>query len=228
IGELLAPAAYFPDSLVGIGPDRLEMVEQRALDPPSPLVLAQAAESRLIERVHELAVDIELQLGVRRVADADGAGTLIAGQPRYLPLRQPPLAGDGIHDLKLVGTAGNRAKEPITPCPRLVVIPCSHQRKQGQRSVANPAEAIVPVPGAADLFGQRSRGGRDDAPAGPKRQRLQGNERAQDMARIRPGRLASAGPIPPEPIAVFQQMIRIRCWRSSLVGNVMRQYKAFP
>src|SRR6185312_12732867 len=130
IGELLAPAAYFPDSLVGIGPDRLEMVEQRALDPPSPLVLAQAAESRLIERVHELAVDIELQLGVRRVADADGAGTLIAGQPRYLPLRQPPLAGDGIHDLKLVGTAGNRAKEPSTPCPRLVVIPCSHQRKQ--------------------------------------------------------------------------------------------------
>ena len=56
-----------------------------------------------------------------------------------------------------------------------------HQRVEGERRVAQPAEAVVPVAHAADELRQR-RGGRGDDPAGRRvRERLERDQRALDL-----------------------------------------------
>ena len=49
----------------------------------------------------DLAVDVELELLGRGVADPTGVGSLVARQPWQLELGQPPLAADPVHDLDL-------------------------------------------------------------------------------------------------------------------------------
>ena len=142
----------------------------------------EAALARLVERVHHLAVDVELQLRRGGVADAHRLRALVAGEPGELQFRQAALAGDAVHDLHLRRAAGDRAHQPVAPGARLVVVAGVHQREQRERGVAQPAVAVVPVAHAADLLGQR--GGRrgDDAAGRRVGQRLQRDERAAHRA----------------------------------------------
>ena len=72
-----------------------------------------------MQRVHQLAVDIELQLLVGGVADAHRPAVLVPGQPRQLVFGQPALAGDAVHDLHLRRMAGDGAQQPLAPGARL-------------------------------------------------------------------------------------------------------------
>ena len=99
------------------------------------------------------------------------------------------------------GRARRRAQQPVAPGARLVVVAGVHQRKQRQRRVAQPAEAIVPVATAAEHLRQRCRRRRDDAAGGRVGQRLERDQRARhrfgplavfsDSARPTPSRSAS-------------------------------------
>ena len=55
---------------------RLEMLEERALHRPAVVARAEAAAAGLMQRVHHLAEDVELQLAVRGVADRAPARSL--------------------------------------------------------------------------------------------------------------------------------------------------------
>jgi hypothetical protein len=57
----------------GLAPDLLELLDQRPLERASPSPLAEIALAGLVQRVHHLAIDVELQLAVRGVADAHRA-----------------------------------------------------------------------------------------------------------------------------------------------------------
>ena len=81
-----------------------------------------ATAACLVQRVHQLTVDIELKLGMRRVSDPDGLGVLIARQPRHLPFGQAALAGDRVHDLELLQAARDGADEAIPPGACLIVV----------------------------------------------------------------------------------------------------------
>src|SRR2546422_8597192 len=70
-------AAHLPDAFIGLFPDGLQMVHQRLLQRPARLVPAQANASRNVQRVHQLAVDVELELERGRVADAHGTRALV-------------------------------------------------------------------------------------------------------------------------------------------------------
>ena len=66
----MAPlAADFPDALVGLVPGLLEVVEHGELNPPRLRIDADAADARLVERVEDLSVHVELELLTRGVAD---------------------------------------------------------------------------------------------------------------------------------------------------------------
>ena len=99
MGKMLRLAAHLPNSLIGLLPDCLEMRGERLLKCPGLGALRNAAEPRLMQRVHDLAVDVELHLSVRGVADAHWIRRLIAGQPRNVPFAQQPFAGQPVHDL---------------------------------------------------------------------------------------------------------------------------------
>ena len=163
----------------------------RAAAPIRSSLAREPAAPRQVQRVHHLAVDVELQLAVRGVADAHRLRALVAGEPRHLPFGQAPLAGDAVHDLHLVGAAGDGAQQPVAPRLRLLVVAGVHQREQRERRVAQPAEAVVPVARAAELLRQRRGRRRDDAAGRRVGQRLQRDQRAHDRVGPRRRRLRS-------------------------------------
>ena len=66
------------------------MIDERALHAPRGLVLGERALAALEQRVHHLAVDVELELLGREVADAYREARLVPGEPSELELRGEP------------------------------------------------------------------------------------------------------------------------------------------
>ena len=175
--------------------------------------------ARLVQRVDDLAVDVELALVRRAVADADRLRALVAAEPGKLELREPALAGDAVHDLEVLGRARDRAEEPVTPGACLLDVSGADEREQRQGRVAKPAEAVVPVPHAADPLGQRRRRRRDDSAGRRIRERLQRQKRA--MHRVVPATLVRAprGPVLPERDRVHERLLRLDRLGWRLVGG---------
>src|SRR6185295_4464038 len=128
VSEVLAFTADLPDPLVWLEPDGLEERHHRAQYPPRLLLYAEPEARRDVHRVHDLPVDVELALGVRRVADPHGAGSLVAGEPADLELGEPPLAADAVHDLELPWRARHGAEQPALEVARLLGVTRDHQR----------------------------------------------------------------------------------------------------
>ena len=173
-------AANLPDAVVGLVPHVLEMFEQRLLQLPCVGRRRQVGFARRVQGVHDLAVDVELALRDRSVADAHGPALFVAGQPRHFELGQAPLAGDAVHDVQLLGQAGGSAQQPCAPGGRLVAIAGVEERVQRQRRIANPTVAVVPIAWSAQRLGQRRRRRRDDPARRRERQQLQRDQRAPD------------------------------------------------
>ena len=143
-----------------------------------------AVRAGLVQRVHQLAVHVELELLCGAVPGPDRRGALVAGQPVELGLGETPFAGHAVHDLHLLGPAGQRPQQPLAPGAGLVVVAGADQGQQRERGVADPAEPVVPVAHAADLLGQRGRGCGDDAAGRAVDQRLERDQRAQHRVAV--------------------------------------------
>jgi hypothetical protein len=87
-----------------------------------------------VQRIHDLAEDIELMLPIRSVADAYWRRSLVARKPLQLQLRQPPFARQAVHDLHLRWLSGHGADEPFPPCLCFIDIPTDHERVQRERN----------------------------------------------------------------------------------------------
>ena len=181
------PAADLPDPLVLARPVVADPVHQPAEVFPSVVAEGRAVLVEQVDGVHQLAVDVELQLAVGGVADPHRARAAIALQVRQLLLDQIGPAVDAVHQLQgtvasglvLVPAGGQPVHEP----GRLLGEADPHQGVQGEGGVAHPGVAVVPVPHAADALGQA--GGRrgDDGPGRLVGQQLERQGRAlHDLA----------------------------------------------
>ena len=92
MGEEVLRAAHLPDSVVAAVQVLLDVVEQGQLQRPGEVVFGDPELPRALEREHDLAEDIALELEVGGVADPHRRSALIPGQLRHHPLRQPSLA----------------------------------------------------------------------------------------------------------------------------------------
>ena len=101
VHEVAARPAHLPDPLVRLVPGALEEVHHPLLERPRVAVGREPVPARLVQRVDQLAVHVELKLLVRRVADPDRLRAGVPGQPVELVLVDPPLAGDAVEDLQL-------------------------------------------------------------------------------------------------------------------------------
>src|SRR6516165_1918513 len=106
--EVLRRTAHLPDALIGLIPDLGQVSQNDAPDRIPVLIWGQTVTLCMVDRVEDLAVNVELRLVYRGIANADGARPLKSGQPRDLPLGKPPLTAQTIHDLQLIGAARDR------------------------------------------------------------------------------------------------------------------------
>ena len=152
VHEVSARPAHLPQPVVRFGPVPLEEVQQGPLHVPGRVAGLHARFPGQVQTVEHLAPHVELQLVGGGVPDPDGAAVPIPGQPRYLGLGDAPPTVEPVHDLQLVGVAGDRADQPLAPGARLLHVSRPQQRLQGERRVAQPTEAVVPVAGAAEFL----------------------------------------------------------------------------
>ena len=227
---MAALAADLPDPVVRLAPRLREMVEQPALDRPPLRVDRQAVLARLVEAVEHLAVDVELQLAARRVADPHRLRALVAVEPRQLELAQAPLARDAVHDLDVGRIARDRPDQPAPPLSRLVRVVAVEECEQRERRVAQPAVAVVPVAHGADPLRQRGRRRGDDAAGRVVGERLEDDERpphercpvAREVERTR------LAPLPPEALGVGERLLRVDPLRNLLVRGEPGQDEGHP
>src|ERR1700728_3628310 len=62
VGEMAARTPYFPQSLVWLLPVHLEKSEQHDQKAPNHRIGLQPSNSRQMQRIHDLSIDIELEL----------------------------------------------------------------------------------------------------------------------------------------------------------------------
>lgn len=223
-----AGAAHLPQALVRLVPVLLHVGEQLTLDRPGPVVGAQAARPGDVEAVHHLAVDVELELVDRAVADAHRPGGLVAVEPAEFELGQAALAGHAVHDLEVLGAAGDRAQQPRAPVARLLDVARADQRVERHRGVAQPAEAVVPVAHAAEIFRQRRGGGGDDAAGGGVGQRLQRDQRADHGLAVRALVGALGHPLVPHGLGLGELLLGRDLARHRLVRGMPGEHERQP
>src|SRR5215470_1520372 len=79
MGEVLRRPAHFPNALVSPAPNPRQMVENGGADRHGAIHCGQAVKMGVVQRVENFAVDIELCLPDRRIADAYRPRSFIAG-----------------------------------------------------------------------------------------------------------------------------------------------------
>ena len=129
-----------------------------------------------VERVEQLAVDVELGLAPGAVAHAHGPALAPAAQVRQLALGQVVLAADPVHDLQravLPRHPAGRAGHERDEVDRLVWAGTGVQRLEREAAVADPREPVVPVALTPDRLGQARRGRRHDRAGRPVGQALE-------------------------------------------------------
>ena len=96
---MLPAAARLPDALVRLPPVLDHEVNDAREVLPVFLVHLAAEPAVNVRRVQDLPVDVELELGVGAVANADRAGTAVTFQLCNVELGQAALAADAVHQL---------------------------------------------------------------------------------------------------------------------------------
>ena len=193
-------AAHFPQTRIRLPPRALEKVEQHTLHAPGVGARLELEGLGGVEHVHQLAVDVELQLTVRVVADSHRPAVLVAGEPGKFALVETAFAGGPVHDLQFLRPAGRGSQQPFPPGARFLEIAAGNESIERERGVANPAGAIVPVAHAADRFRQRGGRSRQDAAGREIREQLERNQRARHRLVPRP---LDGAPRRPHPLQVF-------------------------
>src|SRR3954447_7697194 len=118
VEKFLAAAPHFPYSLIGAAPVSRHPVGQ--LDDPAPQRPARPLSLfiPLMQRVQQLAIDVELKLVICRISDPYGPRASVALEMIERPLDDLPSALDRIDALQLAGRLRLRAPLHYPLCER--------------------------------------------------------------------------------------------------------------
>ena len=197
---VLGLAAGLPDALVGFAPHLGGAPGLRLHDRPQPPRQALAASRVQQDGVQDGAEHVVLALVERAVADPHRSGARVAGQVIAGGLRQVAPAVDPVHDLQRAGLGRLEVGDELHELVGLPVQVQEVQRLQGERGVAHPGVAVVPVALAAGRLGQRGGQRRHGGPGRHVGEALDGQCRALD--RVAPavvGHPRPSQPGAPEP-----------------------------
>ena len=141
-------------------------------------LVTRARAARDVEGVEHFAVDVELELSDRRVADPHRRCALVARQPGEFRIRRAAARRARPYMIcRSSGAPATARKSHSCHAFASSRIAGPNQRVKRERRVAKPAIAIVPIARPAQLFGQRRRCRRDDAAGRLVGERLQRDRR---------------------------------------------------
>src|SRR5687768_3769211 len=157
VGEGTTDRADFPDALVGPSPFTRSGLDKLPEPGPQGLVDPAVVAGPLIRAIEDLSEDVVLALRGRAVAPPDGPGATVALEFAILAF------GRGLTAVQVVQDMGtpvplHGVEDPAQKAPRLAPEAHPVERVHGERGIADPRVAIVPIPRSADGFGQRGRG----------------------------------------------------------------------
>src|SRR6516225_11568111 len=100
MGEVARAASHFPDALVRVSPDFLQVGHERAFQRPGRVAGGETRAAGDVKGVEHFAIDVELELLDRPVADSDRSRAFVARQPGNLIFLEPSLACDAVENLQ--------------------------------------------------------------------------------------------------------------------------------
>ncbi len=157
--EMARRIADLPDALIGSPPFAHGQVGHPTEEAGVVHRELAAGPTEEIAGLEQLAQRVELDLPGRAVADPHRCGVPMPPEVAEGELGEQPLPGHPVHDLEVFGSPGTGSFQPALEGGGLAEIAEEGQGGQGEGGVADPGEAVVPVPSAADPFGQRRRPG---------------------------------------------------------------------
>ncbi len=200
VDEVAPSAANLPDPFVGFVPVIAHVIEQALQLAPQVIGDRSAVFVVEIDRIEQLAVDIQLGLLKRAVSDANrprAPVSLEVIQGLLLELLSPIDGVDGLKGtvrLELLAPLFQPAHEAL----RFAIKTQAHQAIKSKAGIANPAKAVVPVAHPADLFRQARGRRRDDGPGRRVREQFQDQGRAINHFAPSTGVFALGKPALPE------------------------------
>ena len=215
LGEMPRSAPHLPEPGVGLGPDLTDQVGdlgQPAADVGIDRPAGLSVEPGGLEQV---AVDVELDLGGRPVADPDGGRAPVPGEREAAFVSPDPSIQAVEHPQTRVGQLGC-LHQPPEESIGLLHAPEAEQRAQHKRGIPHPAVAVVPVALTAHYLGERRRRRRRDCPRGSVDEQFQ-HQRAARNGIGPPTRVAQTlGPaLPPLRVAASLASTSPRVGRTS-------------
>jgi hypothetical protein len=159
-----APTARLPDAFFRLIP----IIDQPIHHPgdclPAGVTNGWMAILGQAECKHGFAVDVELQLVCRAIADTNRTRIAIPLQVVERFLYQVRRTVHAVHNLEWSGGGAgvflDAVAQPLQERHRFVFEPQCHQCANRIRAIAHPGKPVVPVALAAQLFGQSRGGGR--------------------------------------------------------------------
>ena len=154
-----------------------------------------------INRVHQFAIDIQLDLIERLIAHPHRLGAAVAAQVVEGGFRQFLATVDAVQDVdlgRLAAAVADPAPEPAHIGVGFLDETQAHERIDGERGIADPGIAVVPVAFAAGRFRQPERGRGDDGAVFARGQEFQRQGRAVDHLAPAPAIVGLADPTAPE------------------------------
>ena len=142
-----------------------------------------------VDGVHELAVDIELQLVVGAVPEPDGPRAAVAVEVIQGLFSQVLASVYPVHELQRPVGLGPPGVIPAIYEPFcLFCEPDAQEPVEGECRVPDPGVAVVPVALSADAFGQSHGGAATIAPVGSKVSNFRVRAERRTISRQRPCR----------------------------------------
>src|SRR5262245_22910889 len=109
-----------------------------------------------VNRIHQFAVDVELELPIRSVPNSNRAGFFVAFEVSQDSFFEILASVDAIHELERRTRLQLAAAlfDPASEGRSFALVTETHQRIQRERCIANPGVAVIPVSNSTNLFRQ--------------------------------------------------------------------------
>ena len=194
---VLRRAPRLPDALVRLRPHLRRARGLGLHERPQPPGQSLAAPRVEQDGVEHGAEHVVLALVERAVADPHRAGAVVAAEVVERRLLQVAAPVDAVHDLHAAVIVGLEIGDELHELVGLPVQVQPVQRLQGERRVAHPAVAVVPVALTAGRLGQSGRQRRHGGARRHVRQTLDRQRRTLD--RLPVAVIGDPGPVQPPP-----------------------------